>query len=130
MSVIRRIAGHHATHMAGGFLMMGGWAVFANRAHPMPDPVVAGLVQGTLTALITLSLKSLIEALSRRFDDLRALWLPPLCAAVTSAVLLSTVHTLAGTPEVLATIAVPLTVASSYATIYCFTLWRGRRDRT
>jgi hypothetical protein len=29
---------------------MGGWAVFANLGHPMPKPLIAGAVQGVLSA--------------------------------------------------------------------------------
>jgi hypothetical protein len=33
---------------------MGGWAAFANRAHLMPAPLYAGLLQGAISATITL----------------------------------------------------------------------------
>lgn len=44
-------AGGSARHMALAFVAMGGWAALANRAHPMPDPLIAGLVQGALSAM-------------------------------------------------------------------------------
>lgn len=110
-------------HMAGAFLAMGGWAVFANRAHPMPDPLLAGLVQGTISAVITLFLKRMIEAVSRRLTGLAALLLPPLVAFSLSLGLLSLLHLLAGTPEIAATIAVPLIVSTSYAFLYSYALW-------
>jgi len=111
--------------MAGAFLAMGGWAVFANRAHPMPEPLIAGALQGTISAIITLLLKGMIEAVSARLSGLPALVLPPLLAAGVSLALLLTLHGLAGTPEIALTIAVPLTVSTTYAFIYSLALWRS-----
>jgi hypothetical protein len=116
----------NALHMAVGFLGMGAWAVFANRHHPLPQALLAGLVQGTMSAIITLFLKRMIEALSQRLPGLAALILPPLLAVAASIGLLSLIHSLAGTPEILATIAVPVTVTVIYSTTYCFALWRAR----
>lgn len=112
------LADRNLGHMAGGFVLMGTWAVFANRAHPWPAPLFAGLVQGTLTALITLGLKRLVEALAVRLRGLPGYLLPPLSAAVVSVGLLFGLHTAAGTPEVWATLAVPSTVATLYAALY------------
>ena len=112
------------THMAGGFLLMGSWATFANWGHALPAPLVAGLTQGILTACITLGLKRLVEGLSARPPGHAGVVIPPLVACITSVTLLYTVHRLAGTPKVWATLAVPSTVASLYAALYT---WRLRR---
>lgn len=104
---------------------MGGWAVFANRAHAMPAPLVAGLVQGCLTAVITVFLKTVIEAIFRRAHGWMRLVLPPLCAFLTSLVLLTGIHTLAGTPALLSTIAVPISVSTVYACLYTIALSRN-----
>lgn len=114
-------------HVAVAFLLMGGWATFANRAHPMPAPVVAGVVQGALSALITFGLKRLVEFVSARLDGLARLALPPLAAFAVSATLLTLLHRLAGTPEIAATIVVPLAVSTSYAALYSWGLWHARR---
>lgn len=114
------------THVAVGFLAMGGWAIFANRAHPMPAPLVAGLVQGCLTAAITLGLKRMLEALNARLPGVLSLLVPPIAACAASLVLLSMIHTIAGTPEVLRTLAVPTTVATLYAAAYTWRLWSRR----
>lgn len=103
---------------------MGGWAVFANRAHDMPAPLVAGVVQGALTATITLFLKRIIEGVFHRTRGWQRLVLPPLCACLISLTLLSTMHTMAGTPALLATTSVPLTVSTVYAFLYTITLSR------
>jgi hypothetical protein len=55
--------------------------------------------------------------------------LPPLITATAIAAILVTAHTLAGTPEILATIAVPLTVSTSYAILYNLRLWRAAHGR-
>ena len=112
-------------HMAGAFVAMGGWAVFANRAYPLPEPLIAGVLQGTISAVITLFLKRMIETVSARTDGIPALILPPLLAAAVSLVLLLLLHRLAGTPEISATIAVPLIVSTSYAFAYSLALWRS-----
>ncbi|HEV7258074.1 MAG TPA: hypothetical protein VGN82_09845 [Bosea sp. (in: a-proteobacteria)] len=114
-------------HIAVAFVAMGSWAAFANRAHPMPAPVQAGLIQGALSATITLFLKRGIEELSRRFSGLAALLAPPVIAGLVSAGVLTTMHMIGGTPEIGRTIAVPLTVATSYAALYNLSLWRSRK---
>ena len=113
-------------HMAFAFIAMGGWAAFANAAHPMPQPLIAGLVQGTLSALITLFLKRMIEALSARLPGSAGGWVPPAAAVMVSLSLLTSMHWLAGTPELARTIAVPLSVTAIYATLYNLALRRGR----
>ncbi|WP_201455390.1 hypothetical protein [Roseovarius atlanticus] len=110
------------THMAGGFVLMGGWAVWANSAYPMPAPVKAGLIQGALSACITLLLKTVIERLLPHLSGIPALILPPLACAVLSITLLSLAHLAAGTPKVITTLALPVTVATSYAALYNFRL--------
>ena len=122
-----RPAENSLVHMGIAFLAMGGWAVFANRAHPMREPLVAGLVQGALSAGITLVLKRMVEALGRRLAGIAALVLPPLIAVALSLAILGTIHMAAGTPELLATIALPASVTALYSAGYALALWRGRR---
>jgi hypothetical protein len=128
-------------HVGFGFLAMGGWAVFANRHHPLPDALLAGLVQGTVSGLLTLVLKKFLEWLAARMSPtlgqaqpvqggarrIAALIVPPLITAASILAILVSAHTLAGTPEIAATIAVPFTVSTTYAIIYNWSLWkRGR----
>lgn len=124
---LARLMRSSIVHVAFAFIAMGSWAVFANRVHPMPAPILAGLIQGTLSAVITLLLKRGIEDLARRFSGLTALLAPPLIAGAVSASLLTAIHMVGGTPEIGRTIAVPLTVATSYAALYNFSLWRSRK---
>ena len=124
---LARLMRSSIVHVGFAFLAMGGWAAFANRAHPMPAPLHAGLLQGAISATITLVLKRAIEYLASRFSGLAALLAPPVIAGLVSATLLTILHTLGGTPEIAKTIAVPLTVATSYAALYNYSLWRIRK---
>jgi hypothetical protein len=121
---LRRMAGSSITHVAFAFVAMGSWAVFANRIYPLPRTLLAGFVQGSLSACLTLFLKTAVERLSRLFSGHSALWAPPLIACTASSAILSTIHALSGTPEILKTIALPLIVSTSYAAIYNYSLYR------
>ncbi|MDF1634143.1 hypothetical protein [Mycoplana sp. MJR14] len=123
-AAIRRMAGRTSFHMAVAFLAMGGWALLANRGHSPARMLAAAAVQGTLSALLTLFLKSAVERLARRFRGASALWAPPAIAIACSAMLLVAIHALAGTPEIAGTVALPLLVSSSYAALYNLALYR------
>lgn len=103
---------------------MGAWAFFANRAHEMPAPLIAGVVQGALTMTITLFLKRIIEGIFDVTSGWQRFVLPPLTALLISLVLLTSIHTAAGTPALLATITVPIAVSTLYACLYTITLSR------
>lgn len=113
-------------HVAFGFLAMGGWALFANRDHPLPAMLLAGLVQGAISGLLTLGLKKFLEWQNARLKGAAALIVPPAITASTIFVILVSAHTLAATPALWATIAVPFTVSTSYAILYNLRLSRGR----
>ncbi|MDO5604371.1 MAG: hypothetical protein Q4G25_04320 [Paracoccus sp. (in: a-proteobacteria)] len=113
-------------HMAVAFVAMGGWAVLANWSHPMPRPLIAGVMQGSISALITLGLKRMIEWVAARLPGAAAVIGPPVAAVAISAALLTVLHRLAGTPEIARTIAVPLSVTAIYATGYALALRRSR----
>ena len=115
-----------ALHVGFAFVVMGGWAAFANRGHGPEAMALAGLTQGTLSGLITLVLKRGLEAGHARLTGWAARWVPPMVSCVTIAAVLMVLHRLAGTPEILKTIAVPWTVSTLYAFIYTRTLDRAR----
>ena len=122
VGIFGRLARSSAMHMLVAFLLMGSWAFWANRLHPMPRPVFAGVVQGVLSAGLTLYLKSAVDRLRARFSGALRYVAPPLIALLGSVALLVTMHYLSGTPEILKTIAVPLLVSGSYAIIYNATM--------
>lgn len=116
-------------HVGFAFIVMGGWAVFANRAHPLPVMLLAGVVQGTISGLLTLGLKKFLESFSGRFKGLASLIVPPLMTAGSILIILFTAHSLANTPEIWTTIAFPFTVSTTYAIIYNWGLWRRANGR-
>jgi len=104
-------------HLAVAFFALGRSAMFANCAHPLPAIGISGLRQGGLSALIALFMKRLNEALVRRLDGIASRVLPPLACAAVSVGLLVIIRGIAGTPELLTTIAVPVMVSTTYATL-------------
>jgi len=121
-SALGGLARSSALHVAFAFVAMGGWALFANSAHPPGRMWLAGLIQGAISAAITLVLKRSLEAMTARMRGAVAFIVPPLISCVVVLAVLVGVHTLAGTPEIWATIAVPYAVSSSYAWIYTASL--------
>ncbi len=123
---VQRFAQSSITHILFAFIVMGSWSIFANWSYPFPRAYVAGLVQSTLSASITYLLKRVIERLAMKFTNGYVLWAPPLIACFVSLCILVTIHLIARTPELIRTISLPFCVASTYAAIYNYTLWKGR----
>lgn len=123
-SAIAGLARSGAVHGAVAFLAMGAWAAVANRAHGVEAMALAGGVQGAISCVITLILKRSLEAMFARLRGRAAVAAPPLVTMAVVLAVLVTIHRLAGTPEIWATIAVPYTVSSTYAWVYAFTLAR------
>ena len=123
-SALAGLARSGAVHGAIAFLAMGAWAAFANRDHGAGAMALAGVVQGAISCVITLILKRSLEAMFARMAGPVAVFAPPLITMTVVLAVLVTIHRLAGTPEIWATIAVPYTVSSAYAWIYTFTLAR------
>lgn len=113
-------------HVAFAFVAMGGWALFANRAHGVEAAWPPALAQGTMSGLITLVLKRALEAMSGRFPGLLAYAAPPAITATVILAVLVAIHHLIGTPEILRTIAVPWSVSTLYAVVYSASLVKGR----
>ncbi|SOC38848.1 hypothetical protein SAMN05892877_105293 [Rhizobium subbaraonis] len=120
----RPLAQSSAVHMGVAFVAMGGWAILANRGHAPAQMLLAGAVQGAMSAAITLFLKKAIERLARIVTGAGRLWLPPALVIAVSGTALALIHRIAGTPEILRTIAVPLLVSASYAASYNYSLHR------
>lgn len=114
-------------HVAFGFLLMGGWALFANRSHGLDKAWAPALAQGLLSGFLTGALKKTIEALDGKIAGWAAWVAPPLLTAGSILILLVAVHSLIGTPEIVATIAFPWSVSTLYAIVYNAGLVRRRR---
>jgi len=130
MAFIKSAASSTVVHVLFAFAAMGGWAVYANWGHPMPAPFIAGVLQGAMSGTITYFLKTGVDALRARLPRAFGAWAPPLIACSISAAVLVSIHAASGTPEVAATVAVPLTVATSYAIIYNFMRFMAERNAT
>jgi hypothetical protein len=125
--VAAKLARSTAAHIAFATMAMGGWAAFANRYHGPARVALAGAVQGLLSGAITFVLKQSLEAMAARLPLGLAPIIPPLVSCVVVLAVLVGAHSLAGTPEIARTIAVPYAVSSAYAWLYAFTLFRERR---
>lgn len=125
---MQRLMKSSLVHVAFGFLLMGGWALFANRAHGLGAAWLPALAQGTLSGALTGGLKKTLEWLDGKIGGAPAFVIPPALTAGSILVLLIGVHTLIGTPELVATIAFPWSVSTLYAFVYNAGLVRARRS--
>ncbi|WP_207768735.1 hypothetical protein [Pelagivirga sediminicola] len=122
---LARLMASTPLHVAVGVAAMGGWAAFANAAHGPRAMLLAALVQGAISGLLTLGLKRSVDWMRPRLRRLLGYWVPPLAAICGSALLLVTAHLAAGTPEVGHTVAVPLAVSLCY--IFAYNILRQHR---
>jgi hypothetical protein len=123
----RTFASSGVSHVLFAMVVMGSWAVLANWDHSWGSRISAGLVQAALSGSLTLFLKTGIDVLSRRFRPSAARWAPPLVVCLVSAAILIAFHVMSGTPEITRTIALPLLVSTSYATIYSNSIFDRKR---
>ena len=123
----RSIFRSSAAHMAFGFAAMGGWALFANRAHGLEASWLPALAQGAVSALLTGVIKKAIEWMDGRIGGPLAYIVPPLVTASSILATLFAMHSAIGTPEIAATIAFPWSISTLYAVIYNAGLIRARR---
>jgi hypothetical protein len=119
---LRHIARSTGLHVAFAFVAMGAWAAFVNHGHGTRAALLAFVVQGTLSGVLTLVLKKGLESGYQRLSGLSERIAPPLLSASLIAMVLGGVHAAAGTPEILKTVALPWTVSTLYAFVYTFTL--------
>lgn len=125
---MQRLMKSSLVHVAFGFLLMGGWALFANRGHGLAAAWLPALAQGILSGALTGALKKTLEALDGRIAGPLAFVIPPMVTAGSILALLVLVHRLIGTPELVATVAFPWSVSTLYAIVYNAGLVRARRS--
>lgn len=126
--MIQRLIKSSLVHMAFGFLLMGGWALFANRSHGLAAAWLPAVVQGVISALLTGVIKRALEWMDGRVPGVLAFVLPPIATAASVLTILVTAHSLIGTPELVATIAFPWSVSTLYAVVYNAALVRARKQ--
>ena len=125
---MQRLMNSSLVHVAFGFLLMGGWALFANRGHGLVAAWPPALAQGILSGALTGALKKTLEALDGKIAGPLAFVVPPAVTAGSILALLVLVHRLIGTPELVATIAFPWSLSTLYAIVYNAGLVRARRS--
>jgi len=125
---MQRLLRSSLVHIAFGFLLMGGWALFANRSHGLAAAWLPAVVQGAISGALTGLLKRALERMDGRVPGLWAWIAPPLATASSILVVLTLVHRVIGTPELVATIAFPWSVSTLYAIVYNAGLVRARRS--
>ncbi len=125
---MQRLMKSSLVHVAFGFLLMGGWALFANRSHGLAAAWLPALAQGILSGALTGALKKTLEALDGKIAGPLAFVVPPAVTAGSILALLVLVHRLIGTPELVATIAFPWSLSTLYAIVYNAGLVRARRS--
>ncbi len=125
---MQRLMKSSLVHVAFGFLLMGGWALFANRSHGLAAAWLPALAQGILSGALTGALKKTLEALDGKIAGPLAVVVPPAVTAGSILALLVLVHRLIGTPELVATIAFPWSLSTLYAIVYNAGLVRARQS--
>ena len=112
--------------MAG--LLWGTWAFWVNShtAATMDESAVwkAGIIQAAGSFLITLLMVRLVSWLFLRVPPSTRLFLPALLTVLVTGSCLAAAHVVAGTPEILRTIAPALSVAMAFNMYTAFTLKR------
>ena len=115
----------------GAFALWGGWAYYVNQRASFHEGLVAGLAQGASSLVFTIFMIRLVGWFSARVErraQSRAVMiiLPALLTISLTGSILTMVHLLARTPNLLATIAPVIMVSLAYAllTSYKFDLPR------
>jgi hypothetical protein len=116
-------------------ILYGSWAGFSNWEHGTRVALEAGLVQGAMSFLSTLTLVLVLEALFRLGVRLggRAFHGFLLAAVGTTSLMsavMTTVHWVAGTPNLVITVAPSLVVGAVFFIAYAWRLLVAARPRT
>ena len=97
------------------FVLWGGWALYANLTESTSQAIIAGVLQGTASAVITLCMTLAINRLFPLFrQPLLAVLLPPLLVVSITSSLLFVLHSLGQTPRLWLTILPPSAVAFAF----------------
>ncbi len=98
------------------FVLWGGWAFYANLEPSNSFPLLPALVQGSASSSITLLMALAVQQLHILFaaSPRLAAWLPPFVIVAITSTLLVVFHSLAGTPNLAATVIPPSAVAFAF----------------
>jgi hypothetical protein len=106
-----------------GFLLWGGWGFFINSKVSFMNGITSGLVQGVFSFIATLIVIGVLTKLFNFFDRALFKFIIPTLVMITALTFFSVVaHTLAGTPQILKTIAPNLTVSALFCAFTTYKL--------
>jgi len=107
-------------------LAYGSWAAWANRMHGLDMMLRGSATQGLFSAVVTLAMTSLLEALYRGTGSRRQRFVRAIACTVGLLVISSTgIHWLVGTKEILVTVMPGWFFGSLYAVTYAVGLSRA-----
>lgn len=111
------------------FVLWGGWAFYANVDSSSTFPLIPALVQGSASAIITLLMALAVQRLNILFaaTPRLAAWLPPFVIVAITSTLLVVFHSLAGTPNLVATVIPPSAVAFAFCLFLSLSLANTRQ---
>ncbi|WP_310448306.1 hypothetical protein [Thiobacillus sp.] len=105
------------------FVLWGGWAYYINGGNANPASLTAAGVQGSASFIITLLMVRAITWLHGRVPSgTRQVWLPSVITLSSTGSILIAAHWLAGTPQILPTIAPALLVGGLFCLFTSHTL--------
>lgn len=112
-------SGRSVAAAAAGFVGYGLWAAYANESHGSAAALRAGVVQGSYSFVLTLVMSLVTEWVYARLDGVR-LRAPLTVAAVVGALFGTAygINAVAGTPEIVATIAPGFAIGALYTGAY------------
>lgn len=97
------------------FLLWGGWAVFVNSKGGWDKALVAGVVQGSASAILTLIMATAVVWQAQMLaNPLFKALLPPVVTVAMTGTLLYAAHAICGTAHPSRTMLLPMTVAFFY----------------
>jgi hypothetical protein len=108
---------------SSAFFLWGGWAYYVNSAKSETTGMISGITQGIASFTITLLVVYAVTKIYNRLPTggLRLI-LPAVITVTCIGVCLVFIHTLAGTPYILPTIAPSLSVAFLFCTFTAYKL--------
>jgi len=104
-------------------LVQATWAAYVNHAHGWQHSVQSAIGQGASSFVMTFLITLVIETLLRIFKAYAVSWRLLLAVVLAVFIMLAMqigVHLLAGTPELLLTIAPPAAIGTGYCFFYTF----------
>ncbi|MFL1407035.1 hypothetical protein ACJO2E_16975 [Marinobacter sp. M1N3S26] len=107
------------------FALWGGWALVVNREAGWQPALIACLVQGAISFVVTLIMAAAVTWQVRRFrTPVGRVLVPPFLTVSVTGAFLYLAHTLGQTPDVWRTIVPPSTVAFCYCLFLSLQLQR------